>query len=231
MDDEDYEKLSKYRWYLGKNGYVIFGNKSDNIKAFCKMHRLIINAKKGELVDHINRIKTDNRKENLRIVTMCQNIHNQKKRNGTSTEYKGVHMRKQTGLFDSICRINGKTVFLGTYKTAIAAGYAYNKYATKESKHILLNEFSYSTEELDAMLISERCGIKKCDVYSPYKNIFYRKAYGAGINPSWMINIARNKKRYTKTGFKTDLLAYEYLRANFSHFFKKGHSFVKTNNR
>jgi len=37
------------------------------------MHRLILGAKKGEVVDHINFNTLDNRRKNLRIVTYAQN--------------------------------------------------------------------------------------------------------------------------------------------------------------
>lgn len=40
------------------------------------MHRLIMNAKKGDYIDHINHDGLDNRENNLRICTNRQNAPN-----------------------------------------------------------------------------------------------------------------------------------------------------------
>lgn len=70
IDKEDYEKIKNARWYVS-NGYCC-----DN-KRNC-LHRIIANAKKGQIVDHINSNKLDNRKQNLRFVTKSQNGQNRK---------------------------------------------------------------------------------------------------------------------------------------------------------
>lgn len=74
------------------------------------MHRIIIGAKPGQIVDHINRDRLDNRLENLRIVDLRLNALNRGAR-GSSSKYKGVAKhkngwqvyvnRKYIGLFDS----------------------------------------------------------------------------------------------------------------------------------
>ena len=40
------------------------------------LHRIIMNAKKGDVIDHINHDTLDNRRENLRIVTHSENKRN-----------------------------------------------------------------------------------------------------------------------------------------------------------
>jgi len=42
-------------------------------------------------VDHINRIRYDNRRENLRYCTPTQQAQNRSKQTGTSSQYKGVY--------------------------------------------------------------------------------------------------------------------------------------------
>ena len=75
VDLEDYEKIKNYCWLKHKtNGYIISNAyKSNGQKKEIKLHRLIMNAKEGDIVDHINGQKTDNRKSNLRFCNVYQN--------------------------------------------------------------------------------------------------------------------------------------------------------------
>ena len=57
------------------------------------MHRVILNAPKGEFVDHINGDPLDNRRENLRLCTKSTNAMNMRKHRGAS-QYKGVSKQK-----------------------------------------------------------------------------------------------------------------------------------------
>jgi hypothetical protein len=59
IDEEDYDKVCIYKWRLS-NGYAIGGPKT------IKLHRFIMNAENGLMIDHINGNKLDNRKSNLR---------------------------------------------------------------------------------------------------------------------------------------------------------------------
>src|SRR5207302_2064645 len=72
-----------YKWYLGKNGYPITYGSYDNKHKFgCPVtiyHLLYGNLEKGYVIDHINRNRLDNRRENLRICTALQNSYNRTK--------------------------------------------------------------------------------------------------------------------------------------------------------
>jgi hypothetical protein len=81
------------------------------------------------VVDHINDVKTDNRVENLQLVTSRFNVY--KTQGKYSSKYKGVHFRKDINKWRSVIRIDGKRINLGNYKTELEASEAYqNKLKT-----------------------------------------------------------------------------------------------------
>ena len=92
------------------------------------IHRLVAsefieNPEGKPFVDHINRIKDDNRKENLRWSTNSENQGNTNKRQGSSI-YKGVWAK--SGKWLCTIQKDKKTRYLGTYETEEEAGRAYD---------------------------------------------------------------------------------------------------------
>lgn len=92
LDSEDYEKIKNYKWCLDK-GYASSHDPENNFKKI-RLHRIIMGAKKGEFVDHINRDRLDNRKENLRFATPQQNATNISISSANKTGIIGVHLEK-----------------------------------------------------------------------------------------------------------------------------------------
>lgn len=96
-------------------------------------HRLIWLWHKGSWpkrhIDHIDRVKANNRIENLRDVTRSENMLNQSFSKANKTGYRGVYSRNRNsnggcGFYAAI-GINGALVYLGTYDTAWEANLAY----------------------------------------------------------------------------------------------------------
>lgn len=132
VDDDIYELYGHLKWNLSNTGYVqrivrLGNGKRKNIL----LHRLVMNAPKGIQVDHINRDKLDNRRENLRLATSSQQQANQTAKGGYS-KYKGVFKErsKRCPWFAAI-RFEGKTYYLGSFATELEAAKAYNDAAKK----------------------------------------------------------------------------------------------------
>lgn len=148
IDLEDVDKISKISWcYIdGKRAYG--GSYKQHL-----MHRYIIGAKKGDIVDHINGNSLDNRKINLRFVTHQQNMWNNNKqkkivKSKTGTKYVGVsispisfkcNIKKP---YVARMTINKKTVNLGYFETAEKAHEEYLKKAIEiKGEYFRNNDF------------------------------------------------------------------------------------------
>lgn len=128
VDDADFDELSKHKWYAryGRSGFYARRAIYDtNLKQeIISMHRLIANAPKGMVVDHINHDTLDNRRANLRVCTSRQNSLNKAGPNKNSTTgIRGV-FESEYGYISKI-GVNGKSVYLGLFKCPIEAGKAY----------------------------------------------------------------------------------------------------------
>lgn len=126
VDDEDYDRLIKYKWYGSKNQ----GDRNTYARRYVKstqkglknpyktvhMHRSVLNVNfmKGEMVDHINRNGLDNRKQNLRVVN--QRVNNLNMAN--SKKYPCVSLNRTKTSYRVITTIEDKFVFISGFKTA-----------------------------------------------------------------------------------------------------------------
>lgn len=88
IDEQDLENVinASRTWYQ-VNGYIGFDTNRKNIRASYYLHNIVMchdPSDSGATVDHINRIKTDNRKSNLRLATQTQQNENQTRRERTA---------------------------------------------------------------------------------------------------------------------------------------------------
>lgn len=74
VSDEDFERLSRYRWYVhrAKGSLTIYAKSQSRPTLY--MHREVMRADAGQIVDHADGDGLNNQRENLRFVTQSENI-------------------------------------------------------------------------------------------------------------------------------------------------------------
>lgn len=108
---EDYSVVSNYCWHLTVDGYV-----ATNIKdGVIKLHRLLMNFPDG-IIDHKNRNKLDNTRDNLRIVTDQENAINSSISKRNTSGIIGVFFSKEKHKWAAALKVNGENKNLGRYK-------------------------------------------------------------------------------------------------------------------
>ena len=119
FDLDDYDKIKDFCWTDDNNGYLMaYTLKRYKIKMM-RMHRLVMNcvaSTNGEMIDHINQAKEDNRKENLRIVNQSRNSLNSKISTRNTSGVRGVDWMKNKNKWRARVNFNGNTYHIGLYE-------------------------------------------------------------------------------------------------------------------
>lgn len=114
-DIEDLDKLSGSTWSKNAKGYAKCRKKIDGKSKTVLAHRIIMSASEGEIIDHINRNRLDNRKCNLRIVDIRANrVHSELKPQNDSG-YAGVKKQKKSWV--AMITVDGKYKVIGHFPT------------------------------------------------------------------------------------------------------------------
>ena len=149
IDEDDFERVSQYNWgVINSRGLIyIYSGRGKNSPLgngkILGIHRFIMNAPIGKVVDHINHNTLDNRKSNLRICTIGENAINRSPNKRGYSKYKGVSWDTDCKKWTAVVSKNKKTVYKKRFKTEMEAAIAYNENALihhGEFAHI--NDFS-----------------------------------------------------------------------------------------
>jgi len=118
VDDDDFEFLNQWKWYLLSTGYAVRDIGGGKNKKTILMHNLIMgNRQKGKEVDHQDRNKLNNTRKNLRMVTRSENIINSGLRSDSTSGYRGVNWYKNYKSWRVRITKDGKTTLIGYFKS------------------------------------------------------------------------------------------------------------------
>lgn len=125
VDAKTYKWACKHKWYAVNWKGSFYAGRRDG-KTFLSLHRAILKAEKGVMVDHINGDTLDNRISNLRLCNNTQNQRNQKLNKANSSGYKGVSWHKTNKRWMARIKISGKLKYLGYFEFVEDAAKAYD---------------------------------------------------------------------------------------------------------
>jgi len=148
IDKEDWDKVSQYKWCLSlhhtgrfyvrakiyhpEGGYRV---RPDNgyrqrRQTTIRLHRLIMGAEKGDIIDHIDGDSLNNTKANLRYCDANQSAQNRKLPVTNKSGFKGVHhVPDRDPPWVAQIQSHGKKIYLGSYATAEEAARVYDRKA------------------------------------------------------------------------------------------------------
>lgn len=132
IDDEDYDDLSKHKWYALRNRNMIYAARRYKNKTVL-MHREIFNLTDCDTkLDHEDRDGLNNQKSNIRISTVSQNNANRRKKPNSISKYLGVtisgYRANGSPVWRTLLEKDGKQ-YTDSSRTEIEAAIKYNNLA------------------------------------------------------------------------------------------------------
>jgi hypothetical protein len=169
LDADDFvnRKILKSTLIISEGGRVFVRNRKT--RKITALARIILKAKKGQVVDHRNRDPLDNRKCNLRIVNHRQNLLNRILKNSTGFIGVGMKRKKSKNCKPTYCARysnGGKMVsFYSPYTPSglILAAMARDKFVieNKDEEYAPLNFPIFKKEPFKSILLKSDLGEMK----------------------------------------------------------------------
>ena len=224
VDSDDYLKLAIYDWISletkNKKYYVAryAGRK------LILMHRVIMNAPKGSVVDHKDRDSLNNTKRNLQFATHSQNNCNRMNgRKNKISKFKGI--RKCKNKWEAYIGFNCKRLYLGRFDNEEDAARAYDEAAKKYHGEFAVLNFPQNESQ------NQNCLAPTRSLPSRMRGVGVRFLKYHLLNPA-PLNIKINKERcgvdvkilcciillvciFTKMTAETDMIKINELRKRF----------------
>lgn len=129
VDADQLAELAQHRWRFhhkrdradrSPEGYVVRERQPQDPPGGCyvRLHHTVLGQRPlppGSVVDHINRDPLDNRRANLRVVSVAQNNVNRRVTQQASSRYRGV---TRVGVrFKAVVKLGGEELDLGLFES------------------------------------------------------------------------------------------------------------------
>lgn len=228
---EDFERLSGFKWRWSGIGskltvyrYIRLNWDDPDRKRHKRIEicrDVLGNHPDGLCIDHINGDRSDNRRDNLRLVTPAQNAYNKGKPKGNfSSTYMGVYCPSRyktpiNGRPKVHIKRDRKCCYLGSYESEYLAAIAYDYAARKVFGDFARVNFPENTDysevsnQVDFYMAGNRIGASK-----------YRGVQRSGnIKKQWRANIkVTGKSIFLGSFFSEEAAAKAYDEAALKYF-------------
>lgn len=114
FDLEDYDKIKNFYWE-NNHGYVMTKIYQFGKQEFVYMHRLILDANDNEIIDHIDRNRKNNLRNNLRVTNNFGNSRNASVAKNNTSGFIGVTYDKSRMQWIVQIGVNYKNISLGRF--------------------------------------------------------------------------------------------------------------------
>ena len=157
VSPEDVERVSDRQWHakVDKDGRVYaVGHVPGSGKRGRseRMHRFILGAQAGWIVDHRDGDGLNNTRDNLRVCVSAQNARNCRKYSRARTsKFKGVCLQPDGRWRAQIC-VDYRKINLGSYATEIMAARVYDQAARKHFGEFARLNFPHQSEMVDGQV-------------------------------------------------------------------------------
>lgn len=131
IDEDDLAIVGGFPWFAHWNGRQLYAvrNTPRPGRGWIYMHRAILGAAPGSLVDHADGDSLNNRRGNLRLADKRRNGWNRARLNRNNTSgFSGVVRASRSANWVAQAYDDGRRVHVGTFPTPEAAARAYDRF-------------------------------------------------------------------------------------------------------
>ena len=134
VDGIDYKRVVKSRWYalrVKRRWYAARDQVQAGKRVNILLHRFLMGFPKGD-VHHKDGDGLNCQRHNLLLCSRRQNMQGfQRKKLGTSSQYRGVCWDESREMWRATIKVNGRQIHLGRFYDELAAAREYNTAALK----------------------------------------------------------------------------------------------------
>ena len=126
-EDEAFVRSHKWRSQLPTRSYTRYAARhKPGASGEIFLHRELLNAPDGMMVDHLNGDGLDCRRSNIRLATASENACNRRRPSDATNPYRGVRQNGPHGRWVARIGIHGTKHYLGSFATPEEAARAYD---------------------------------------------------------------------------------------------------------